>query len=156
MANATQKQPPGFPFWAPAKKRERLLRRMDRERRATQGLTTPRLRTILLVELDAIYVPGWAKRKAIPGLTLTRESIWLGRIAGRILEREDRAAGGSPKVTPAAYRPCKCCKRPLLGIAAERRLELDRRYHGDRIPCSPECAEIQAARRKRKGARETA
>jgi hypothetical protein len=151
MADAVQKKRATFPFWAPAKKRERLARKLDRERRKAQGLSTPRLRTILLVELDAIYVPDWAKKKAVPGLTLTRESIWLGRIAGRILEREDRAAGGNPRVTAEVYRPCKCCKRPLLGLAAEERLSLDRRFHGDRIPCSPECAEIQAARTKRKG-----
>ncbi len=139
------------PFWAPSGKRERLARKRDREQRAARGLTTPRLRTILLVELDAIFMPEWAVRKAVPGMTITKDAVWLGRIAGRALEREDRLAGGHPKVTAALYRPCKICKRPRIGLDAEYRLELDRRFQGERIPCSPECVEIQAARLKRRG-----
>lgn len=142
----------GVPVWRwPANRRERAARKIDRERRAARGMATPRLRTVMLVELDAIPMPEWARRKAIQGLTLTESSVWLGRIAGRILEREDQRAGGSPRVTVERYRPCRVCKRPLLGLDAERRLELDRKWNGERIPCGPECAEIQAARLKRRG-----
>lgn len=134
----------------PGDRREKVARKLDRERRAARGMATPRMRTILLVQLDAIAMPEWARRKAVKGLTVTETSIWLGRIAGRALERADRAAGGSPRVTPVGYRPCRVCKRPRLGLDAEHRLELDRKWNGDRIPCGPECAEIQAARARRK------
>ena len=140
------------PIWQrTAEQRDRAARRLDRERRKARGLSTPRLRTILLVELDAISMPAWARRKAIRGLTITASTVWLGRIDGRVLERLDRQCGGHPKVTSERYRRCRVCKRPLLGLDAEHRLELDRRWAGDGTPCSQECVEIAAARQKRKG-----
>lgn len=105
----------------------------------------PRLRTIGLVELDVLVVPEWARRKAIPGLTLTGASVWLGRIAARALERMDREAGGEPKLTLSAYRPCKVCGRPLLGEEAEARWELDKKFQGESKPCGPGCVERQRA-----------
>lgn len=104
-----------------------------------------------LVELDKIPVPQWARDKAIPGLTLTGNSVWLGRIAARALARLDQSVGGRPQLTFEVYRPCRICRRPLLGPAAEHRLELDRKFEGWRIPCGPECVEIETARKQRKG-----
>lgn len=142
------------PFWKMSQnQRERTARRADRERRKARGLSTPRVRTILLVELDAIPMPPWAREKAIRGLTITDRSVWLGRIDGRMLERLDRDAGGQPKVTSELCRRCRICRRALLGFDAQHRLELDRRWCGDGTPCSPECVEIAAARQKRKGNR---
>ena len=104
------------------------------------------MRVIGLVELDAITVPEWARRKAIPGLTITETSVWLGRIAANALARFDRESGGEPRLTIAAYRPCKVCGRARLGEDAEARWELDRKYEGWRLPCGPECLEIAKGR----------
>ena len=128
---------------------ERAQRKRDRAQRASRGLTTPRLRQVALVELDKIPVPQWARDKAIPGLTLTGDSVWLGRIAARALARLDESVGGRPRLTFEVYRPCRVCWRPLLGAMAEHRLELDRKFEGWRIPCGPECVEIEAVRRRR-------
>ena len=110
-------------------------------------MSTPRLRQVALVELDKIPVPQWARDKAIPGLTLTGDRVWLGRIAARALARLDESVGGRPQLTFEVYRPCRVCGRPLLGAAAERRLELDRKWEGSRIPCDPDCTAIAHAQR---------
>lgn len=111
----------------------------------------PKLRMVAMVETTALAIPAWARAKAVKGLTGDAGRIWLGRIAANLLARLDREAGGSPRLTMTAYRQCKVCGRALLGVAAEHRLELDRRFEGERIPCSPDCVEVQAARQKRKG-----
>jgi hypothetical protein len=98
---------------------------------------------IALVELDAIDVPGWARRKAIRGLSVERDKIWLRRIAANLLARLDIEAGGQPKVTPTEFRRCGICDRPLLGEEAQIRFDLDRRFEGHRIPCGPDCVELE-------------
>lgn len=143
---------PALIWRTPGDRAERLERRTDRARRKARGQATPRLRMVALVELDAIEVPAWARRKAVPGLTVTETSVWLGRIAARMLEREDQRAGGSPRLTMTGYRPCRLCGRARLGADAEYRLELDRQYGGASMPCGPECSELQAARKARRGA----
>lgn len=94
------------------------------------------------MDLDAIYVPAWARDKAIAGLTLTADSIWIGRIAASILVRQDREAGGRPVVTKTLYRPCPLCGRPLLGEEAQARFELDRTMTGRQLPCGLECLDV--------------
>jgi hypothetical protein len=131
------------PLW----RRERIQRAADAERYHVQGNAQPHLRTIALVELDAINVPEWARRKAIKGLTLTADSVWLGRIAANALAELDRQAGGSPKMTKSVYRRCKICKKPLLGPEAESRLDADRKVWGDGIPCGPDCLELMRAKK---------
>ena len=133
---------------APLWRRERNQRHADRRDRAARGLSTPKVHQIALVELDLITVPDWARQKAIKGLSITETSIWLRRIAANKLASLDIEAGGCPRLTPTAYRRCKQCGRPLLGVDAEGRLDLDRKFEGDRIPCGPECLEIINQRRE--------
>lgn len=126
----------------PAWKRERLIRAEDRHMRKMRGATTPRMQTIALVELEAIDVPDWAIKKAVPGLSRGPRRIWLRRIAARSLARLDMQAGGSPRLTFEDYRQCRVCGCPRLGLDAEARLELDRKFEGWKIPCSPDCLEV--------------
>jgi hypothetical protein len=98
------------------------------------------------VDLDAIYVPAWAQAKAIRGLTLTAETIWLGRIAASALARLDREAGGTPVMTKTLYRRCPLCDRPLLGEEAQARFDLDRTMTGRQVPCGPECLDVSKSR----------
>lgn len=125
--------------------REREIRRAARRNYKARGAKFPRLATIGFVELDAIKVPEWAWFKAVPGLTRTDKSIWLRRILARELFREDQEAGGNPKITFTYWRPCKICKRSLVGPEAEHRWHLDRKWEGFRIPCGPDCIEIERA-----------
>lgn len=124
-------------------RRERQLRKQWRREYKERGEKYPKLATIGLVELDAITCPEWAWFKAVPGLTRTDKIIWLRRILARHLVREDQDAGGNPKITFTYYRPCKICKRPLIGPDAENRWNLDRRWEGWRIPCAPDCVECE-------------
>lgn len=137
-----------MPLW----RRERQQRREDRERTRCWRRTTPRLRMIALVEVTAIPMPTWAKAKAVPGLSVSPSSVWLGRIAANLLARIDREAGGEPRITPTVYRRCAICKRPLLGEQAEARFDLDRKFEGKRLPCGPDCVEVQAVRKRRRPA----
>lgn len=125
-------------------------REEDRDFARKIGFKLPILKQIALVELDAIMVPDWARKKAIKGLTITNSSVWLRRIAANFLCRLDREAGGTPRLTVTDYRRCNNCKRVLLGPDAQARFELDRKYEGQRITCGPDCAELQKSRRKRK------
>lgn len=134
-----------LPYQSPVSM-ERGRRREGRRIAKAQGKKYPRLRTIVLVELDVITCPEWAWHKAVKGLTRTDKSIWLRRILARTLAREDEDAGGQPKLTFTQYRPCNICKRALLGVEAEHRWSLDRKFEGARIPCSPECTEIEFSR----------
>lgn len=126
-------------------RQERRIRRVARQNYKARGQTFPRLATIGFVELTAIKVPEWAWAKKIPGLEDTDRSVWLRRILARELFREDEDAGGSPKITFTYWRPCKICKRSLIGPEAEHRWDLDRKWEGSRIPCSPDCCEVEAS-----------
>ena len=105
-------------------------------------MATPRLQTIALVELEALEVPDWAAEKAVPGLRLEAKRIWLRRIAARSLARLEERAGGRAQLTFVAYRMCRVCGRPRLGMDAEARLELDRKFDGWKIPCDSDCLEM--------------
>jgi hypothetical protein len=135
------------PVW----QRTRDDRWRDERIRRQFGWKTPRLKEIALVEPEAIDVPGWALAKAIPGLESNRDKVWLGRIAANLLCRMDQEAGGTPQLTVAKYRRCNLCGRALLDAEAESRFDLDRQYEGHRIPCGPDCTELERAR-KQKGA----
>ncbi len=137
------------PVW----QRTRDDRWRDERLRRRFGWKTPRLVQIALVEPEAIDVPGWALAKAIPGLTSDRSKVWLRRIAANLLCRLDQEAGGTPKLTVTSYRPCRLCGRALLDAEAEGRLALDRQYEGHRIPCGPDCMELEKARKKKGGKR---
>jgi len=140
----------------PAWKRDRRMRAMLRERLKRDGLTMPKLATIVRVDLDRIWVPAWAQAKAIRDLTVTQSSVWLGRIAANVLARIDREAGGKPVLTPTLYRRCPQCDRALLGDEAQARWEMDLSYTGRQLPCGPECIErARALKARKKGQRKT-
>lgn len=128
---------------------ERARRRAQRELFRSLGRPLPRVATIVQVRLDAIAMPDWARKKAIKGLTLTPDTVWLRRMAAVYLARLDAEAGGEPEMTWAEYRRCPMCGRPLLDADAAARAETDQRFGGDQIPCSIECVELS----KRKGKR---
>ena len=100
-----------------------------------------------MVELSALTVPEWARKKAIRGLTITDTKVWLGRIAANFLARLDREAGGVSRITLSEYRRCGICDRPLLGVEAVERFEQDRRFAGEFTKCGPDC--VQRDRRRR-------
>lgn len=135
------------PLWKQERARRRELRKICRE----AGVKLARLQSIFLVELDRIYVPAWARAKAIKGLTVTNTTVWLKRIAATKLAELDREAGGNPRLTASVYRRCHMCQRALLGAEAEARFELDRMSEGHRLPCGPECIEFEKARKQRHG-----
>lgn len=141
-------QPHAAP-WAPLVKRERDRRRLERGWAREAGLPLPRLRTVMLVEPEAIHVPQWALEKAVPGLTATREAVWLGRIAAKLLIELDESAGGTPKVTVSCYRRCGLCGRVLLGVEAEQRYSDELHFGGQHTICGPTCVERQRARREK-------
>ena len=122
---------------------ERRLRREWKAEYKARGMQYPRLHTLGFVELDRIKVPEWAWYKRIKGLTADDKHIWLRRILARELFREDQDAGGHPKITFAPYRPCKICKRPLIGPEAEQRFLLDLTYAGKYSICGPDCVETE-------------
>lgn len=137
-------------YWGPLPhqslaSKERYWRRQEKKALRARGLKVPKLTQVGLVELAAISVPEWARSKAIRGLTLTETSVWISRVPARRLMREDEAAGGKPKVAWTTYRRCKICQRPLLGLEAERRHQLDKRFEGARAICGPDCVEVEQA-----------
>ncbi len=136
---------PEVPFW----QRERAQRREVRNLFRQWHLKLPRLQTVFLVELDQIYVPAWARAKAVKGLTVTASTVWLKRIAATALAALDREAGGDPMLTRTSYRRCGICGRALLGAEAEARWELDKQSEGHRLPCGPDCIELQKVKRRR-------
>jgi hypothetical protein len=131
------------PLW----RSERAGRRARRKLFRALGKPLPRVATIVRVRLGALAMPDWARRKAIKGLTLTEDTVWLRRIAGVYLARLDAEAGGEPEMTWAEYRRCTLCGRPLLDAEAELRAETDARFGGDQIPCSAECVELSKKKR---------
>lgn len=94
-------------------------------------------------------MPAWAQSKGIRGLNGSADSLWTGRITATKLMRLDTEAGGSPKLTTSPYRRCGVCGRVLLGVMAEARFELDRKFEGHRTPCGPECVEVETLKRKK-------
>lgn len=126
--------------------RERELRRQWKREHRARGMTYPKLATIGMVALTAITIPAEMRAKRIKGLTVTDTSIWLRRMAARELMTLDEQAGGQPRVTWTNYRPCWICKRPLIGLEADHRFRLDLKFEGFRIPCSPECPELERVR----------
>jgi hypothetical protein len=129
-------------------RRERQLRRMWRREFKELGRPYPTMATIAFVELDAIRLPEWAYAKRIKGLSWSDYSIWMRRILARQLFSQDERAGGHPKITFSLMRPCKLCKRILLGDDAERRFKYDLLPAGWCIPCDTDCKEVEQRRKK--------
>lgn len=121
---------------------ERDIRREQRCRAHSMGRAYPHLRTIGQVIIPS-NIPEWAIAWALPGLTITNTSIWLTKKRARDLFKRATADGLSPQITYTPMRPCRICRRILLGLDAEHRWSLDRKYGGDGIPCDPACAELQ-------------
>ena len=140
-----------MPQDAPAWRRTRDDRYAARTFPARWNWPTPRLKQIALVEPEAIDVPAWALAKAVRGLESNRERVWLGRIAANLVARLDRESGGESRITVTSFRRCRICGRSLLGEEAEARVELDLRFEGNRIPCGPDCVELERAQRGRRG-----
>jgi hypothetical protein len=134
-------------FWMSDRQLSRRYRKLARH----WGFSVPALRPAVLVELEKIYVPLWAREKAIPGLASDETKVWLGRINAKVLAGLDREAGGTPKLTTTVYRKCRFCKRVLLGILAEELFEKDRQPGGEFSPCGPDCVEVEKLRRPRAG-----
>jgi hypothetical protein len=135
--------------------RERELRAEWKRDYKSLGKKYPRLPTIGLVELSVITVPAWARKKAVKGLTITETSVWLRRINARELMREDQRSGGIPQVTWTSCRPCRICKRTLIGLEAEHRFFLDLRMTGEWTTCGPDCAPLEHERLSRRGRKAT-
>jgi hypothetical protein len=127
---------------------DRGARRRYRALARALGFKVPKLATVMLVEPSAIVVPAWARRKAIRGLGVHADKVWLGRMAGMKLVRLDCEGGGTPLVTTTVFRRCQICGRGLIGVEAEARWELDRQFVGDRIPCGPDCPSAALSHRR--------
>jgi len=132
--------------------RERAERREARRIAKDRGNTYPHLRTIGHLEIKS-GIPEWCIAWAVPNLTLTNTSIWLGKKYARQLAWHCTKQRIPFRLTWTAWRPCKLCHRFLLGLDAEHRWELDRRYEGHRIPCGPDCLDIHWERIEARDAR---
>lgn len=126
----------------------RMEMRRQRAARKARGIRERQRRWIARIDVDAIAVPEWARRRAVRGLSGSETHVWLRRGDARALEHLDREAGGSPVVTEVEFRYCGVCGRPLIGEeAAARRLSDMGGRTADQLPCSGECYE--AAKDKR-------
>ena len=108
-----------------------------------RGIKPAKKQWVICVETTAIEIPAWARAKAETRLSQSAHRVWFrGRNSGRakILERQDRQAGGRPEVTAVEYRMCPVCDRMLLGLEAEARRKLDESgVLGRTLPCSSTC-----------------
>ena len=86
-----------------------------------RGIRPAKKQWMICVETTAIEIPAWAIARCEKRLSLEPHQVWFrGRNNGRakILERQDRLAGGSPELTPVEYRVCKKCGRLMLSVEA--------------------------------------
>jgi hypothetical protein len=104
---------------------------------------------MIRVDTTAIEIPAWALAKAEKRLPSSSHHVWFrGRSSGRakILERQDRQAGGRPELTTVEYRLCPVCGRLLLSLEAVARRELDESGPlGRTLPCSGDCKPSEVA-----------
>jgi hypothetical protein len=124
--------------------RQERVQRKERQRVLRgRGIKPAKKQWVICVETTAIEIPAWARAKADTRLSQSRHRVWFrGRNSGRakILERQDRQAGGKPEVTAVECRVCEPCGRLLLGIEAEARRKLDESsILGRSLPCSSAC-----------------
>lgn len=133
------------PRWRESWPRQVRVQRKERVRvQRAKGIKPTKKQWMICVETTAIRIPEWAKAKAEKRLSQAEHHVWFrGRNNGRakILERQDREAGGHPEVTAVEWRLCPVCKRVLLNLEAEVRRRLDESGRlGRSLPCSGECA----------------
>jgi hypothetical protein len=103
---------------------------------------------VLRVEPELIAIPEWARGRAVRGLSIGEDYVWLRPGDGRALAALDRDCGGRPVVVEQEFRYCKVCGRPLIGDdATSRRLSEQGGQTSYMLPCSDECYE--AARDQR-------
>lgn len=98
---------------------------------------------VICVQTTAIKIPFWALARREERLSVSEHHVWFrGRSNGRakILERQDREAGGNPELTVVEWRTCPVCYRVMLGLEAEVRRKLDESCKDGRLlPCHGEC-----------------
>lgn len=120
---------------------QRVERRRHKQFLKFKGVKPTKRQWMVCVETTVIEIPEWAKLKAEKKLSSSEHHVWFrGRNNGRakILERQDKAAGGSPELTAVEWRLCAVCGRMLLSLEAAMRRRMDERY-GREVPCSSEC-----------------
>lgn len=126
----------------------REVRRARRYELRCKGIQKAYRRRVWCVEVSAIAMPEWARARAVKGLTQSATRVWLRPRDARMLARIDREAGGEPAMAEAEFRRCGVCNRPLLGLDAAARRELDESaVTGRQLPCGGDC--LEAARDKR-------
>ena len=92
-------------------RQERVQRKERKRVLRGRGIKPAKKQWVICVETTAIEIPGWARAKAETRLTQSPHRVWFrGRNSGRakILERQDRQAGGRPELTAVEYRVCQC------------------------------------------------
>lgn len=98
---------------------------------------------VICVQTTAIKIPFWALARREEQLSVGDHLVWFrGRNNGRakMLERQDREAGGNPELTTVEWRTCPVCGRVLLGLEAEVRRKQDESCKlGRQLPCMGEC-----------------
>ena len=123
--------------------RARGRRRLTAYRREN-GIPIRREHIVVRVEPELAAIPDWARKRAIAGLSVSADYVWLDEGDARILAALDRECGGRPQVQEAEFRRCKVCNRPLIGDdATTRRLAEQAGRISYMLPCSSECYEAQ-------------
>lgn len=107
----------------------------------SNGIQPARILRIMQVQLLDMDVPAWAIKKAVKGLPLTSQTVWLRRKDGNALARY---SGASCLTMETEHRACTLCQRPLLGVeAAERRRQIESDVTARQLPCGDTCIEAQ-------------
>jgi len=127
----------------------RLARRAAKARRKALGIKERRQRMVRRVEPELIPMPGWARQRAVKGLSRGEDFVWLLPGDARQLERMDRDAGGNPRVLETEFRRCRYCGRPALGADAIAMRGQDMGGE-DWAICGDECDAAREDRRWRK------
>lgn len=124
-------------------RQERIQRKEQKRVLRNKGVRPTRKQWVICVETTAIEIPAWALAKSDKRLSSSEHHVWFrGRNNGRakILERQDKAAGGKPELTAVEWRLCPVCGRMLLSLEAAARRRLDESgVNGRQIGCSGEC-----------------
>jgi PAS domain-containing protein len=128
---------------------EHLARRAARERRQAAGIRERRQRMVRRVEPELVAIPGWARKRAVKGLSQGETCVWLLPGDARQLERLDRECGGRPRVIETEFRRCRHCGRPVLGADAVALRGQDMAGE-DWAGCSEECDGAREDRRWRR------
>ena len=128
-------------------RQQRIDRRADLRQ---SGRTPAKEQYVYRVEPEVITIPNWAFKRAVEGLELTNECVWLwsNALALKICEM-DRGEGGHPDLMRIQVRRCQVCGLLRLNVLASYRGKLDESApDGRKLPCGPQCLTI---RRIRKG-----